>query len=207
MHIKSGKLLKLLWQSYLFCQRSPMLTPMIKILILVAFTGLLIGCRAKDYTPSLTPMPESARDLCDEILTQSITTFLQSRGAPISSQYDFIRADLNGDNKREGLVMMKLPHSYWCGWAGCPMFIFTPRLGDFMMMSEIQNVRGPIFIAPKSDGNKQQWRNIIARASGGNTPDRTVVLSYSPHGYTSNTLNAPEFSGSVYTKPHDKVFR
>ena len=102
--------------------------------------------------------------------------------------------------------MMKLPHSYWCGWAGCPMFIFTPRTDNFVMMSEIQNVRGPIFIAPQKDGRKQQWRDIVARASGGNTPGRTVILTHSARGYAANTLNAPEFMGSVYSKPHDKAF-
>lgn len=166
-----------------------------------------MGCSDKQHTPNLTPMPDIPSDLSDEILINSVTTFLQNRGAPASSQYDFVRADLNGDNKREGLVMMKLPHSYWCGWAGCPMFIFTPRTNDFMMMSEIQNVRGPIFIAPQKDGDRQQWRDIIVRASGDNTPDRTVKLTYSAGKYASNTLNAPDFNGSVYSKPHDKAFR
>lgn len=196
-----------LWQSYLFCQRSPMIIAMKIVLILIGLTGLLMGCSGKEHTPSLTPMPESARDLSNEILVESVTAYLQSRGAPASSQYDYVRADLNGDNKREGLILMKLPHSYWCGWAGCPLFIFTPRMNDFMIMSEIQNVRGPIFIAQELNGRKQQWRDIIARASGGKTPDRTVTLSYSATGYTANTLNAPEFNGSVYSKPHQKAFR
>ena len=62
----------------------------------------------------------------DSVLIDAVTKFVAAQGAPPNSEYDFSRVDLNRDGLYEGIVLFKLPHTYWCGWDGCGMVIF-PR--------------------------------------------------------------------------------
>lgn len=135
----------------------------------------------------LTPLPKS-NDLKDEVLIDAITNFITVRNAPPNSAYDFIRIDLNGDGKREGIVLFKLPHTYWCGWDGCVMAVFKAGAKKFTPMSIINSVRGPIYVS--ATGNNG-WRDIIIRTSGANMPDKNVIMAFNGRSYPNTPLLAP----------------
>ena len=42
--------------------------------------------------------------------------------------YDFRRVDLNGDGKRDALVLFTNPYGYWCGDNGCSMLVMKAEV-------------------------------------------------------------------------------
>lgn len=130
-------------------------------------------------------------DLKDEKLFEAVTSFLQKRGAPAHSDYDFARVDLNHDGKRDGIVLFKLPHTYWCGWDGCGMLVLNAGAKEFTPISLIGNVRGPIYVSNQSQNG---WRDIIIRISGARMRDKNIVLHFNGSGYPQSPLLAPDLN-------------
>lgn len=147
----------------------------------------LSACGGGAQKTNITPLPDS-NDPKDEKLFEAIAKFLSVREAPPYSGYDFVRVDLDGDGLREGIVLFKLPHTYWCGWDGCGMAIFRAKNKDFTPMSVINSVRGPIYVS--ATGNKG-WRDIIIRVSGTNMRDKNVLMQFNGLTYPSSPLLAP----------------
>jgi len=166
---------------------------------------VLAGCSGGTQTsaPGLTPMPKF-QEPNDAALHEAMQRYLKAQNAPAQSMYDIARVDLNGDKRRDGLALMKLPHHYWCDWAGCPLLVFKAGATDFTFQSSTQNVRGPIFISRETS---QNWRKIIVRASGSNTPDRNVSLDFNGRAYTKNALSAPTYGANPSSTQMDKFFR
>lgn len=159
-----------------------------KILPLLLLCLFLSACGGSTSQNSgLTPLPQST-DLKDEVLFEAIANFLAVRDAPPNSSYDFVRVDLDGDGKREGLVLFKLPHTYWCGWDGCGMAVFKAGAKKFTPMSVINSVRGPVYV--RSTGTNG-WRDIIIRTSGANMPDKNVVMMFDGRTYPNSPLLSP----------------
>lgn len=140
----------------------------------------------------------------DEKLFEAITNFVSVREAPPNSSYDYVRLDLDGDGRREGLVLFKLPHTYWCGWDGCGLAIFRANNNGFTPMSVINSVRGPLYVSPT--GN-QGWRDIIIRTSGSNMRDKNVVLSFNGRGYPTTPLLAPTLQRPLSSMRVETFFR
>ena len=78
---------------------------------------VLHGCGGSATNQGMTPMPTSS-NLSEAKMKEAIATYLKQRKAPPFSEYQFARTDLNGDNRRDAIVLFKVPHTYWCGWDG-----------------------------------------------------------------------------------------
>lgn len=131
----------------------------------------------------LLPLPDerSAHDPDDGMFMDTLSTWLQDQGAPANSQYQFTRIDLDGDTRREGLVLMQSPHQSWCMEYGCTMFIFKAHDEGFSYLSEVSPVRGPLVVMnTKSNG----WRDIAAYVSGRSGWDaKNVMLKFDGAAY------------------------
>ena len=171
--------------------------PVILTLIL-----LLSACSHQDQA-GLTPLPDR-QDPKDEQLTAAVTDFIQIQNAPPQSTYDFVRVDLNGDGRRDGIVLFKLPHTHWCGWDGCGMAVFQASNDDFTPMATINNVRGPIYV---SNTGNQGWRDIIVRTSGTNLPDKNVVMAFNGQSYPQSPLLAPTLDRPLSSIKTERFFR
>lgn len=164
---------------------------------------LLSACSSQNTGYSLTPMPDF-KEPDDAALHLAMQYYITAENAPLNSLYDIARVDLDRDGRREGLVLMKTPHTYWCDWGGCPMLIFQARGNRFKFISRTENVRGPIFV---SQDKTSAWRKIITRTSGTNTSDRNVVLNFNGLTYPKNTLSAPTYGAQPHSQIMDKFFR
>jgi hypothetical protein len=153
----------------------------------------------------LTPMPfaENQQDPSDEALAMAVSNLVEEQNAPPNSVYDFERVDLNGDGKRDGIVLFKLPHTHWCGWDGCGMAVFEARDDDFVPVATISSVRGPIYI-PNTEN--EGWRDIIIRVSGTNLPDRNIVMKYNGRSYPQSPLLAPTLDIPLSALQTDRYF-
>ena len=163
---------------------------MIRFLFLIL---LLSGCTSLPES-QMTQIPHDISDPSDAALFNKIQTYLAQQNGPRNARYDYARIDLNGDGAREGLVLFKLPYTYWCGYGGCTIAVFEARGDGFILRSEIRNIRGPLVVSPIQT---RGWSNIIARVSGVNMPDRNVVLSFENGAYPVNAITAPTWNGNL----------
>jgi hypothetical protein len=154
----------------------------------------LLGCsssgREVSYDP-LTPLPNEflPQDLEDHVLDAAIQEYLKLANAPLCSSYDFTRVDLDGDNRRDALVMMKGPHNYWCNMGGCSLIVFKAANDHFEWSSNIFPVRGPLYV---SDTTSEGWKNLIIRVTG--QPDKkakNVAMQFDGFHYPKNPLTQP----------------
>ena len=173
------------------------------VLLLIALCLFLNACHSGGGNVSLTPLPPEKRDPQDSVLISSINNFIAQKDAPANSLYDFVRVDLNDDELRDGLVLFKTPYSYWCGWAGCHMAVFKAEDNDFSFISDMRNIRGPIYIAPSRTNN---YRDIIVRLSGANIRDKNVILKYNGNTYPENPIIAPELTAPITKTSYEAHF-
>lgn len=171
--------------------------------ILFFFCLILSACGGNAPNTGVTSLPDR-QDPKDEQLIEAITKFVAIREAPPNSTYDFVRIDLDGDGRREGIVLFKLPHTYWCGWDGCGMAVFRANNNGFTPMSVINGVRGPIYV--RSTGTKG-WRDIIIRVSGTNMPDKNVVMAFNGRSYPSTPLLATTLPTPLSSIRTEKFFQ
>lgn len=143
----------------------------------------------EDLAYSPPPLFNDPVDPSDSMMRKSIESFLTSRNGPLNSQYEYTRADLNGDGLREAVVIFNLPHSYWCGWSGCTMAVFQAGDNSFSLLSETTRIRGPIQIAETSTND---WKDLGVRLTGTSNYDRNVLLRNEGAGYPENPLTAIE---------------
>lgn len=147
---------------------------------------LASGCASHKEAPEpdpLTPMPETRliKDPGNEVFMQAVAEYIRARGAPGNTRYEFTRLDLNGDGRREGIVLMKAPHQYWCGLYGCSMAIFEAHNDFFKLKSEVAPVRGPLTV---SDKRTNGWNDILVRVSGReHSETKDVALQYDGRAY------------------------
>lgn len=154
----------------------------------------LAACGSSDGSSKrqqvLTPMPFAGNvvEPSDEKLAMAVSQLVHQQNAPPNSVYDFERVDLNGDGRREGIVLFKLPHTHWCGWDGCGMAVFEATDDEFVPVATISNVRGPIYIPRTQNAG---WRDIILRISGTNMPDKNIVMKFNGNSYPQSPMLAP----------------
>ena len=166
------------------------------LIFLAAIVLCLTACSAsKEKQPPVLPLPEQPafNDPDNMLFMDAVAEFIQSREAPGNSRYEFTRLDLNHDGRRDGLILMKSPHKYWCGANGCDMYIFMAANDHFELVSEIAPVRGPIIISNKKTNG---WNDIIVHVSGrshGETKD--VSLQFTGATYPGQPAFQSEIPG------------
>jgi hypothetical protein len=154
-------------------------------------TLMLSSCAAKAPPPApapLTPEPTKRIDPEDYVLKLAMQNFLKNSEAPVASDYDFSRIDLNNDGRRDALVILKSPYGYWCGKHGCTMLIMRATNNNFTLINAVQPIREPLYI---SEDTSHGWKNIATRISGRWTSAKNVTLRFDGKQYPSNPSNLP----------------
>lgn len=167
-------------------------------LIIMALIGLLpAACGSnRDHLGEgpLTPLPGDAIDPDDSVAELAVTEFLKETKAPAFSMYQVARHDLNGDKRREALVLFNNPYGYWCDMHGCTMLVFEAHDDHFTLVNAIQPVREPLYIsASKNKG----WKNMIAHISGRWDETKDVALLFDGKKYPGNPSALPEYTALV----------
>lgn len=136
----------------------------------VLLAGLaLSSCAAPQKQASvanpLLPLPDELTvvDPGNDAFMASLETYVRKKGAPANTRYEFTRIDLDGDGRREGIAILKTPHSYWCGEYGCSMAVFQAANEGFSLSSEVSSVSGPIIV---SEARSNGWRDLVVRVAG-----------------------------------------
>lgn len=147
--------------------------------------ALASGCASdtKYSDEPLTPMPQASafNDPDNAQFMRAVTEYIKTKDAPGNTQYEFTRLDLNNDGRREGLILMKSPHQYWCTLNGCNMVVFKANNNGFTLVSEISPVRGPLTVSNKKTNG---WNDIVVRVSGRmNANTKDVALQFDGTGY------------------------
>jgi hypothetical protein len=151
----------------------------------------------------LTDMPAAPVDPQDAMLHAAIQQYLGLAKGPKNSQYEYTRADLNGDGLREGLVMFNLPHSYWCGWSGCTLAVFEAGDNSFKIVSQTSRIRGPLVIGQsKTNG----WEDIGVRLSGTEMADRNVLLKFDGMAYPESATDQADLPFDLALLGGTRVF-
>lgn len=166
---------------------------------------MLAGCGSgdRDIDTGMSDFPAQGSGPGEAALRLKIRDYIARQKGPANSKYEYTMTDLNGDGRREGIVLFTLPYGYWCDWGGCTMAIFAANPDSFVLMSEITHVRGPIVVARRVTNG---WRDIVLRVSGTNMPDRTVLVSYGADGYPSNPMGERELAMSIGDIEGERVF-
>ncbi len=116
----------------------------------------------------------------EPVFRAAIKQYLVQQGAPPSSQYEYVRQDLDGDGRREAIVMFQAPFYSWCSSDGCKMVIFKASNDHFSIASEIAPVRGPLLI---SDTKTKGWRDLVVRVSGRQMRPKDVAMKFDGRTY------------------------
>lgn len=163
------------------------------------FTGLMLcvmlaacGKSAPEVAEMpMLPMPVSQvpHDPDNDVLARSIAAYVSEAKGPANSQYEFTRIDLDADGRREGIVMMKNPHQFWCGIHGCRMAVFQASDDGFALRSEIAPVRGPLTV---SETRTNGWRDLLVMVDGRTGWERKqVALRYDGAAYPAQPAFQP----------------
>jgi hypothetical protein len=145
---------------------------------------------------SNTPIADLEKILTERDFRQAVIKYLEKTGQPVSSTYDVVLVDLNGDYREEALIMMNTPFSTWCNIAGCTLLIFENTLpNDIKIHSRIEPVREPIFV--KNANNKNGWKTLITRQDGLNRKARYIKIENNGYGYDAMALNADTYHGNL----------
>ena len=123
-----------------------------------------------------------AEPVTNPVLIKALETYIAKQVAnPKETQYRIAEIDLNGDKKKDALVLLQ--DSYWCGTGGCSMLVFTNKNNDFKLVSSISLVRAPVIV---SETKTKNWRDIIVHVSGGGGETKNVALKFNGSSYPTN---------------------
>jgi hypothetical protein len=116
-------------------------------------------------------------------LTEALITYLKKQGSSLNeTNYRSAEIDLNGDNKKDALVLLQGMN--WCGSGGCTMLIFQGTGGGFRLVSHITLVREPVIV---SETRTKGWRDIIVHVSGGGDVEgHNIPLKFNGSTYPTN---------------------
>lgn len=150
----------------------------------------------------LTPMPEF-NDPGDLVLMDSVRGFLKDNGAPLYSEFEFTRTDLNEDGRRDALVLFKNPYGFWCGGHGCTMLVMKANDESFTLVGSVQPIRTPIEI---SNQKMNGWKTMIARVSGRTDEPKDVALMFDGQSYPQDPSTLPAFDTAMFRDTGLRVF-
>lgn len=140
----------------------------------------------------------------DGLFMDVLSNWLEQNKAPANTQYEFTRIDLDGDGRREGLVLMQSPHQAWCMEYGCTLFLFRAHDEGFSYLSEISPVRGPLVVA---ENRTAGWRDLIVHVSGHQiTGAKNVALQFDGRTYPAQPAAAPTVTMNMLDVGGVKIF-
>lgn len=164
-----------------------------------ALLGLLVLAACSGQAPEtpkkalkLTSLPGIPIDPSDQILRESITDALTELQAPAFSSYEHRRLDLDGDGRRDALVLFRTPYGFWCGKHGCAMMVMKASDTDFEIINVIQPIRPPLYVSTQEENG---WKTLIARVSGRWDKAKDVAITHDGHSYPSNPANLEPAAG------------
>ncbi len=163
----------------------------------------LSACGASDDPKPLSTALGAYDGPGEAQLRADIAAFIAARSGPANSQYEYSITDLNGDGRREALVLFNLPYNYWCGWGGCTMQIFTSDSDSFIPMSEVRNVRGPLLV---TENKTNGWHDIVVRVSGSHMASKNVALQYHDGKYPENPAGLTDIAQLMTEIPGRRLF-
>ena len=137
-------------------------------------------------------------------LRVSLRNYISGRWGPSfpETRYRATLVDLNGDGRREAVVLVNGPG--WCGSGGCSLWVLTPRGRSWRMVTQATVMNPPIRVLPsRSHG----WSELSAMVHDGAGPGYEVRLSV--NGRLNPTITRlPEASnGRVILSDADPVRR
>ena len=151
---------------------------------------LLSGCAGEereDPRLSLT-VPSVPTDPDDAALDHAMRAKFSEAGMPQSSRFQYVRVDLDGDGRRDALVLMTAPFGTWCDLYGCTLYVMKASNDDFSFISEIRPVRTPLRVG---DTRTHGWRDLIARIDGRWSRSHDVALRFDGAGYPAAPEDEP----------------
>jgi len=123
-----------------------------------------------------------AESVTNPVLIKAVDAYLIKEGANLKeTTYQIAEIDLNGDKKKDALVLFQ--DSYWCGTGGCSLLVFTNKNNNFKLVSAISLVRDPVIV---SETKTKNWRDIIVHVSGGGGESKNVALKFNGSSYPTN---------------------
>lgn len=106
------------------------------------------GCGTAHKDGGLPVTVNEFRDPDDSMIDIAVQDYLKSNRGPLYSKYDYTRVDLDGDGRRDVLVMFSGPHSYWCDMNGCSLCrLQRPPMTASRWFRKAFPVRGPLYVA------------------------------------------------------------
>lgn len=164
-----------------------------RIAIITASLLVLAACgttREAKVTQGKPAEQAAVIDPSDDVFRVAIKDYLAQHNAPASSQYEYVRQDLNGDGRREAIVMFQAPFYTWCSGDGCTMVVFKASNDHFSVVSQIAPVRGPLLI---SNAQSKGWRDLVIRVSGRLARPKDVAMKFDGTAYPK----APDFEPAL----------
>lgn len=161
------------------------------ILVILTSTLLLTACgTCCREEASLTPPPVESADPDDSVMREAVTAFLAETDAPVSSMYEYRRVDLDGDKRRDALVLFKNPYGFWCDLHGCTMLVLKAGDDKFTLVNAIQPVRAPLYI---SEAGTNGWKSLIVRVTGRWDESKDVAMMFDGNQYPDNPAALPAY--------------
>ena len=168
--------------------------PFLPLILLAAASLTLAACAGERRVMSeapLIPLPGAPIDPGDEVVDAAVAEFLKDTGAPAFSSYQIERYDLDGDQRREALVLFSTPYGYWCDMHGCTMLVLKASDNDFTLVNAIQPLREPLYV---SNIETQGWKTMVARISGRWNETKEVALQFNGEQYPANPTALPPYT-------------
>lgn len=174
------------------------MNPVSKFIMVAIGLCLLTSCSSaprqgdNDQFVMLTPMLPPVKDPTTAQMESAITRFLQSSDSPAFAKYQFYRYDLDGDGRRDAIVLLQNPYKYWCNIHGCTLIVLKASDNDFRLVSKTQPIRAPFYISPsKTNG----WHDLVVRVSGRWNQTKNVAMKFDGRQYPYSPESLPAYAG------------
>lgn len=145
-------------------------------MLLSACAGSECACRATGEGDFVA----QRGDPSDAALVDSMQGLVTRAGMPPSSRFQYTRVDLDGDGRRDALVLMTAPYGTWCDLYGCTLYVMKAGAKDFTQVSQIHPVRTPLLVG---DRRSNGWRDLVLRIDGRWSQTHDVALKFDGQAY------------------------
>jgi hypothetical protein len=117
-------------------------------------------------------------------LAAAVAAYAASKRMTQQPSYSYALVDLNGDRRKDAVVLLTGPD--WCGSGGCTMLVLRATARGFVKVSGSTLSSAPIRVSKeKSHG----WRNLIV-----DTRDKDALMRFDGRRYPLNPSMEPAAS-------------